>query len=163
MPCQVDQLAAELHRGQVDEAAHRRGLDGVERPPEPQRGVLQDVVGLLPPAHAGVAPEHLASHPSQARAGELQEVVPHRLVVGGLLNRGTATLDGTLFVGNSAGAGGGDFFNDGSSAVTDSIITGNTADSGGGIYNAPAGTVTLRDTLVVGNKGGDTVGTVKIE
>ena len=43
------------------------------------------------------------------------------------------------------------------------IITGNTAASGGGIYNAPGGTVTLDKTLVVGNKGGDIVGTVKIE
>jgi hypothetical protein len=71
MSRQFDQLAADLDRGEIDNAAHR-GMDLLHRPAEPQCGVLEDVVALLPPRHRQIAPTHLArerlerSHPMES-------------------------------------------------------------------------------------------------
>src|SRR5271157_2147763 len=72
VPCQVDQLATDLHGREAEEVTGRRGGDVLQRPAEPEDRVLEDVVGLLPAVDAGEALEHFAGEALEAvdRAGE---------------------------------------------------------------------------------------------
>ena len=73
---------------------------------------------------------------------------------GAVQNRGTAIITNSTFSGNSANSGGGlDNIGSGVTAtVVNSTFTGNSAGSGGGIYNI-FGTVTIANTISVGNSG----------
>jgi hypothetical protein len=72
---------------------------------------------------------------------------------GGIYNRGTATMSRTTVSGNTAPHGGG-IFNTGSLTVRSSTIAINVSTStfAGGIVSTP-GTVTLANSIVVGNSG----------
>ena len=82
VPRQVDQLAANLDRGQIEEARGDSGVMSFKAATEPQGGVLQDVVGLFPAGDAGIGPEHLPREPDEPVAGEAQELTPGRFVPG---------------------------------------------------------------------------------
>src|SRR5262249_28665278 len=64
--------------------------DIAERPVEPYGGVLQDVVGLLPPFQTRVVFEHFPGQLQQARAGAVEQ-----LLAGGFVSR-LQSLDPTL-------------------------------------------------------------------
>lgn len=82
---------------------------------------------------------------------------------GGIHNEGPyATIANSTFSGNSAslsGTNGGGVFNTGKLTITNSTISANTAPSGGGIGRS-AGTLTLRNTIVASNPGGNCSGTI---
>jgi fibronectin-binding autotransporter adhesin len=74
---------------------------------------------------------------------------------GGIDNASSATLNlinCTVF-GNSGSDGGG-IFSTGSLSLTDTTLSGNSGTTGGGICNT-GGTVTLSNSIVAGNNGGD--------
>jgi hypothetical protein len=77
---------------------------------------------------------------------------------GGLVNRGTTTLNACKIVGNNAGVGGGGVSNYGrydSLALTDCTITGNSGGEGGGIGSNFFDSVTLTDCTISGNSGAE--------
>ena len=74
---------------------------------------------------------------------------------GGIFNSGTLTVTNSTFVNNSAYPNyGGAIFNEGAATVTNSTIVHNTAVGGGGIGSF-GGAVTLTNTLLAQNTGGD--------
>ncbi|MCB1499007.1 MAG: cadherin-like domain-containing protein [Bauldia sp.] len=79
---------------------------------------------------------------------------------GGISNQGAATLTNVTVFGNASGPtfAGGAFFNDnsGTAILVNVTVTGNTGFYNGGIYNqGAAGAVTLANSIVAGNDGGD--------
>ena len=81
-PGQVEQLAAHLLGGQAEEVAHRGGLDVLQGAQQPQDGVLQQVAALLPAAHRGEAPQHLAGEALQPGVGGAQHLLAGGAVAG---------------------------------------------------------------------------------
>ena len=81
---------------------------------------------------------------------------------GGIANTGTLSLDLVSFAGNSASGDGGALYNAGIASLEFCLISGNKAAGGGGIFNAPAGSVTLIGTLVLGNQKDDIEGSVTV-
>jgi hypothetical protein len=81
-------------------------------------------------------------------------------------NGGTASITNSTFSGNTAagidlGKGGGMFNNGGIAGIANSTFAGNAVgaySSGGGIYNT--GTVTLSNTIMSGNAGGNCAGAI---
>ena len=72
---------------------------------------------------------------------------------------GSATTTDDTFSGNSAIQNGGGIYNDSGSMVTnDDTLSGNSADTGGGI--STTGAITLSDTVLANNTGGDCNGAV---
>lgn len=72
---------------------------------------------------------------------------------GGILNRGTLTLNNTTISGNRARDDGGGIYSSGILTLNNTTVSGNTAadDEGGGVYNTGAGTVTLNNSTVSDN------------
>ncbi|MBN1483685.1 MAG: right-handed parallel beta-helix repeat-containing protein [Chloroflexia bacterium] len=68
---------------------------------------------------------------------------------GGLYNGGTLSMTYSLVQGNSASSWGGGLYNMGTAYIENSAIVSNTADSGGGLYNG--GTMFLRNDTFSGN------------
>lgn len=75
---------------------------------------------------------------------------------GGLLNLGSLVISNTTFAENSAGGNGGGLSNLGSAAVTiiHSTFAANSAGGGGGLHQAGSG-LSVTNTLVAGNTGGN--------
>ena len=82
MPGQVDELTADLGRGQAEEVTGRGGRDRPERAVEADQGVLKNVVGLLPAVDAGILLEHLAGEPRQSVGGDREQPLTRRVVAG---------------------------------------------------------------------------------
>ncbi len=79
---------------------------------------------------------------------------------GGVYNTGSTpvTVTNSTFAGNSAQYGGG-VFTDRALTLSNCTLTGNSVvNSGGGIYNNQGPNVTAKNSLIVGNTGGDTFG-----
>jgi lysophospholipase L1-like esterase len=77
---------------------------------------------------------------------------------GGILNRGTVTLDDSQVIGNEANNGGGIYNNKGTVTLTNSHILGNEAIiDGGGIFN-DGGTVNLANNSIISNNNADVSG-----
>ncbi len=77
---------------------------------------------------------------------------------GALQNNGSLTLTHCTLASNTAplgGKAGGAIRNNGTLALTHCTIVGNTSVFGGGIYNDPARTVTITNSIVAGNTGND--------
>jgi hypothetical protein len=71
---------------------------------------------------------------------------------GGLTNRGTATLTGVTFRGNTAGAAGGGLFNVGTATLTGVTLSGNWARyDGGGVFNSSEATLWAWNSTIDGN------------
>ena len=75
MPRQVDQLPADLHRGQVDEAAHRGGLD-VRGALQSRRAAFWRTSSVCSQRFTPDSAEHLPGQPDQSLTGDLQQLVP---------------------------------------------------------------------------------------
>jgi len=73
---QVDQLAADLGRGQPEEVERRRRGDSMQGTLQADQGVLGGVVVLFPPPDAGITFENLAGHPRQSVTGAAQQRRP---------------------------------------------------------------------------------------
>src|SRR5262249_23109508 len=71
-------LAADLEGGQAEVLADGAGGRILQGAAEPQGGVLEDVVGLLPAPDARVALEHLAGEPGEPLAGGRDQLVAGR-------------------------------------------------------------------------------------
>jgi hypothetical protein len=77
---------------------------------------------------------------------------------GGIVNNGTLKVNNSTFSGNSAtGFGGGGIRNVATATVNNSTFSGNSADRGGGISSVFF-VVTLKNTIVADNAGGNCVG-----
>jgi hypothetical protein len=70
-----EQLAPNLQAGQAEELARRFRLHGTEGAPEPQRRVLQHIVGLFPPPHGREILQQLARQPLQTAADVAQQLI----------------------------------------------------------------------------------------
>jgi cysteine-rich repeat protein len=93
---------------------------------------------------------------------------------GGIGNEGRLTVTNSTFTGNRSSSdwpdcancgfgGGGGIFNSewwGTATVTNSTFTGNSAHSGGGIAFDPGRTLTVTNSIVASNTGGDCIGAV---
>ena len=77
-PGQVEELAADLRRGQAEEVGGRRRLDLLQGTAEPQDRVLEHVVGLLPAMDAREIPEHLPRQAGQPVHRVDQQLVARR-------------------------------------------------------------------------------------
>ena len=75
-------------------------------------------------------------------------------VGGGIFNGGTLLLQGSAVSNNGAFNSGGGISNSGTMTLRDSTVSDNLAvsEGGGGIYNGAAGTTTMRNTMVSGNR-----------
>ncbi len=74
---------------------------------------------------------------------------------GGILNTGTMFVTNSTFSGNSAGAVAAGIGNDGDLVISHTTIFDNAATSaGGGIHNYLSGSLTLRNSVVAGNRAG---------
>lgn len=77
---------------------------------------------------------------------------------GGIYNSGTMTVENSTIYGNASAGGGGIYSNDGigtaSVTMENATVYGNTASSDGGIGNN-ASTLTVTNSIVAGNTGGD--------
>jgi fibronectin-binding autotransporter adhesin len=82
---------------------------------------------------------------------------------GGLANlySGSATLTNCTISGNSAPTGGGLYNNTGMLSLINCTVSGNTAQSGGGLTSENSSSISLTNTLVAGNTGGDLQGTLQ--
>src|SRR5262249_23721590 len=78
---------------------------------------------------------------------------------GAIFNDAEATVAGSIFTDNTAVFAGGGIFNAGSAMVAQCSLAGNVAGSdGGAIFNDTSGTLTVKDSTVLGNTaplGGD--------
>ena len=88
---------------------------------------------------------------------------------GAIDNRGTATITGSTFTGNTSGRNGGAIGNIAIATITDSTFTGNLAAYGGAIFNSDnTATTTISDSTFTGNSAGyggaifNNLGTVNI-
>ena len=81
---------------------------------------------------------------------------------GGIYSVADTAIANSTFSGNSAGTyGGGIISHAGKLSITNSTFSGNSASSGvGGIYQDTAGIVTLRNTIVADNPGGNCSGAI---
>ena len=79
-PGKVDQLAADLRRGQPEEIGSRRRPDLAQSATEPDDSVLQYVVGLLPAMNTGEVAEHDSRQPGQPFRSKFQELVKRRRI-----------------------------------------------------------------------------------
>lgn len=85
---QVDELATNLERGQVDEVAGIDEVGGVEGPVQPNHGILEHIIGLFPARDAGVAAKHPAGESEESVAGMVDQEVPGGAVApAGLLDK----------------------------------------------------------------------------
>ena len=96
MPAEIDQLAANLQGGQAVEMPHVGDFDMLQGLKEPHRGILQDVIGLLPATHPVEVVLHLLRHPLQSLVRELNQSLADRAV--SLLQLIEAGLDGDGFL-----------------------------------------------------------------
>ncbi len=73
---------------------------------------------------------------------------------GGIFNSGTLLLQGSAVSNNAAFSSGGGISNGGTMILRDSTVSDNLAvsDGGGGIYNGAAGTTTMSNSMVSGNR-----------
>ena len=77
---------------------------------------------------------------------------------GGIYNdAGTLTLTNSTISDNTASQRGGGIYNSGPATISNSTISGNTAviDGGGGIYNSHFGRLTITNSILRGNTGGE--------
>jgi CSLREA domain-containing protein len=74
------------------------------------------------------------------------------------LNGGTLTVTNSTFFRNSASLGGGIYFNAGAMAVNNSTFSSNSAPSGGGGILVATGTVTVNNSILTGDTGGECSG-----
>ena len=82
---------------------------------------------------------------------------------GGIYSSGSLSFADDTLSGNSASTNGGGVYADGTATLTNDTIAGNTAPTGGGVYvvaNPFAGDVTLYNTIVASNTGGDISGSL---
>ena len=79
---EVEQFPPHLRGRQEHDVARRLRPDLRERPMEPQRRVLKDVVGVVPAADAGKAVEHPACQHAKSRGTELEDRPAGREVAG---------------------------------------------------------------------------------
>ena len=82
---QVEQFAADLQGGEAEEAARVSRHDLPHRAVEPQRGVLHDVVGIVPAAHAGKPAEHPVGHGADPFGGDGEQFLAGASLSGGEL------------------------------------------------------------------------------
>jgi hypothetical protein len=74
---------------------------------------------------------------------------------GGMYNRGTMIVTNSTFSGDSANEGGGIYSQTGTVTITSSTFSGNSANSGAGGGIGTSGTLTLKNTILANNGGGD--------
>jgi len=66
---QIEEFAAHLQGGEVEEMPDRFNLHLRQGPVQPDHGVLENIVGLFPAAQGRIAPEHRPGEFQQAFAG----------------------------------------------------------------------------------------------
>jgi len=79
---------------------------------------------------------------------------------GGIFNGGTATINNSIIRGNTAVLRGGGIDSGGTATINNSTISGNTAQHGAGGIELLYGTVTLQNSIVANNSGGNCSGTL---
>src|SRR5262249_49648416 len=79
---QGDELAADQDGGQGVEGPHRFGANRAQGVEQAEEGALEDVVGLLPAAQLGEAPEHASGEHFEAPGDAAEELVAGALVAG---------------------------------------------------------------------------------
>src|SRR5262249_30916754 len=77
-----DELAANHDGRQVVEGPHRLGADLAQGVEQAEEGSLEDVVGLLPAAQLGGAPEHAVGERFEAPGDAAEEFVARAVVAG---------------------------------------------------------------------------------
>jgi hypothetical protein len=82
VPGEVQQLPADVQRGQAEEVGRRGRPDLAQRPVQPDGGVLEDVAGFLPAPQPGEVPQHLAGQLRQPLTGTADQLGARRFVAG---------------------------------------------------------------------------------
>jgi len=75
VPCQIDQLPANLLRGQGQEFARGAWLDVFECACQLEQRSLEDIVGLYPTLHGRMALQHLPREPLQSGAEMAEQLI----------------------------------------------------------------------------------------
>lgn len=76
LAAEIDKFPADLDGREVEEMPYGLHLGGLESPVEPQHGVLEDVVGLLPALQARASAKHAASEDEHAVRSMADEELP---------------------------------------------------------------------------------------
>src|SRR5947209_5678361 len=69
MTGKVDEFTANVQGGEIEKVWYGFGYGIVQGPAKPNRGVLENIVGLLPPCDARIGLQHFSCEAEQAVAG----------------------------------------------------------------------------------------------
>ncbi len=79
---QVEQFAADFQGGKPAEIDHILRLDVFQRPPQPNQGALEDIVGIRPAANAGEVLDHVAGELAKTATGVFEQFRACLLIAG---------------------------------------------------------------------------------
>jgi hypothetical protein len=79
---QIDELPADLERGEVDEVLGGLEGGGIEGAEKANGGILNDVIGVVPAANGAKRPEHPVGHLPHPPDDEADDLLARRPIAG---------------------------------------------------------------------------------